>query len=1516
MLVRGAKGGGGGTPTEASDTLRSTQRAEIVDVLGEGQIGGLVNGLKSVYLDGVPVENADGSKNFKDFAFDVTLGGPTDTAPAQGFGDVQTEVGVAVTVTAALPVVRTIADATVSAVRVTITVPALVETKDNGDRVGSSFEWAIDVQSAGGGYVTKHSDTIAGKASAAYSRSVKVDLTGPAPWNVRVRRITADSTSANVVNAFAWTSYTAISGVRMLYRNSATARLSFDAQNFSAMPTRAYDLMGSSDWDVPINYDPIARTVAGSWSGLFKQAWTNNPAWVLYNLVQHPRYGLGQYITALPDKWVLYQLAQWCDAPVPNGRGGTEPRYTINAYLQQQSEALRLLQDICAVFRGAVLYAGGTLGVTWDRPQTPAAIYAPANVVNGLFNYADGSRASKKSSCTCWYNDRSQFGKRMPATWDDPGLVAKYGLRSMEIDPIGVASPSQALRMAKWALWTTELEDATVAFRVGSQGVAGRVGDVFQINDPSETGERLGGRVHAATTTAVTLDHEVTLAAGETYTLWVTLADPADPAKLIAQERTVTNAAGTHTTLTVASAFTAAPMAQTMWLLDGSDVAPTLWTYLSIQEVRGEANQIEYEIVGLRHLSGKWDFIENNQPLTVRPTRRLSDAAPKPTGVSIAETNFLDGVIERIRATVSWTMPAQGLRYLVAWRQENGPWTALPPTSSNTVQVSDLQPGRFDARVQSVNVLGNVSLPVEASLDLTGTTLLPPNVTGLSAVAVPAGIEVRWDLAPSAGETELRYGADWASGTPLFRGRANTWTAVAPPPATYQLWAKNYDLTGERESPTATSVTIIWDGVNLFSVLVLTASSQIFKVDPAGAATPTTITLTAGGQNLVGDPAWSIVAGTATLTGPATASTRTLAFANMATDMVTVQVDWDGQSDRVTLFKLKDGSDAISWGLINEDQSIPCDEAGTPLVAVNVTSQLVVARGATILTTGVAYSVVSSTGLESAGTTTGASANVAIHASTGVITVTKITSDSASATFRATIGTTVVDAKLTISKVRAGISGGGISIQSTAGSVFLTSASGTSYTPASIILSRALRRVTDPSAAGTVWAVTSGNFTGSLAVINGATGAFASIEPNEMTTDSVTFRCTVTDSVTGLVHTDEITVVKSRDTVSGYLTNESHTVPANSSGTVLDYTGASGVFKVLNASGDVAPTGGNPAFSIIGHSGFTVTFPATSGISIDGAGNYGVTANVASGTAPARVTFRAAYTDPLGGVKNVDRVFTVTKANQGSPGSPGNPGTAGASFVRAYALFTGNPVVTGSPVVTSGTTLPSAAAWSPSAATAWTSTTQAPAAGQAMFQTDGRFDPVTNTTTWQVPYLSNLRVGSLSALAADLGTINAGSITGASFRTAISGARTEINVGGSNNLISYDATGDAFFMVIPSAPNVQIYGAATSVNALLRVYDEGIVGQAAEFRSQGSSKATLTVMNDFGAGKGFECVGSAAFTGRIVSAAPPGSAPFVLPVFSSKPPPVSGGVALHSGYGLIVSDGVNWFGASSLITLP
>lgn len=715
-LVRGAGGKGGGGGGEAADTLRSTQIADIVDLLGEGEIEGLTRGLKSIYYDGVPLQNDDGSFNFEDVQITFTPG--TQGQPAITGGDgVQLEVPVAVDVLAATPVVRTITNPAIDLVRVTISVPQLSETDTgSGDIRGSSFEWAIDVQSDGGGYVEWMREKVDGKSMSRYTRAKLVVLTGSAPWDIRVRRISADAGSAYTVNAFSWASYTEIQSLRLRHPNSAMVRHRISARQFSRLPVRSFDVMGLRV-PVPTNYDPLTKTYTGVWDGTFKIAWTDCPAWVFNAVVTNPRWGLGRYFNAGEgQKWQLYRIGQYCDGMVSDGRGGMEPRFRCGVQLTTREGAYKVLTDLAAIFRGMAYWMNTELVTVQDAPSDPVMLYTPANVVDGKFTYSGSSHSKRPSQVTVWFNDMTQQGRLVPEVVVDRDFERRYGVRPMkDLSPLGVWSRAQARRIGRWALYSEHREGQAVAFTPGLDAALVAPGSTFLIADPNEAGERLGGRVRSASASAVTLDKPVTLASGEAYTLTVMLQDAANPAKLVPQTRPVTNAPGPAAVLNVFPAFSAAPAAETVWIIQSDAVQATMWRCLGVKEVAGK-NQ--YEIAGLRHDPQKYPLIDEGIDFEPAPVSRITTVPPRPEALVLMETVYSIGEARRGRVLISWEQPAPGLTYQVSWRLGGGTWTDMPLTSANAVDLDGLAPGLLEVTVRSRNVLGRVSPPVMEDLEL------------------------------------------------------------------------------------------------------------------------------------------------------------------------------------------------------------------------------------------------------------------------------------------------------------------------------------------------------------------------------------------------------------------------------------------------------------------------------------------------------------------------------------------------------------------------------------------------------------------------------------------------------------------------------------------------------------------------------------------------------------------------------------------------------------------------------
>ena len=805
---RKGKGGGGRTPVEATDTLRSVAVAEVLDLVSEGPIQGLVNGLKSVYLDGVALQNADGSMNFEDVQFAYNLG-TQGQAALHGFDLVSNEVAVGLRVNNGTPLVRTVL-AGPDTVRVTVGIPQLsLQDLENGDMVGNKVEYSIELQSNGGGFVEVYRTTIDGKTMSRYQRSTLVTLTGSAPWDIRVKRITADATQSNSVNAIWWDSYTEIQTARLRYPNSAMHGLRVNAQHFGRVPVRGYDLLGRVV-QVPANYNPITRAYTGVWNGTFVPAWTNNPAWVFYDLVTHPRYGLGQYVQASAvNKWRLYQIAQYCDELVPDGRGGQEPRFTCNLYLQEPAEALRVLQDLVAIFRGILLYSAGTVDVVQDAPTDALSLFTPANVIDGKFVYQGASERTRHSGVIVYWNNLANQGKREPELYQEPDLVARYGVRNLELSPLGTWSRGQAVRLAKWALYSEDAESEVVNFSVGSEGALVPIGRAFKIADPAVAGVRLGGRVRSATTTAVTLDKAVTLAGGQAYTLTLALPDPADPFNLISEKRNVSTAAGATSVVTVSSAFSAAAPAQAIWLLESTEVVAPTWRCIGVREVPGEAR---YEITGVAHDPAKFARIELGVKLDPKPISVLKPGATKPSGLVLVESPYTSGSVVRSRLTASWVPEAPGQVYRVSWRYRGGVWGVLPDTSAQTVDIPDLLPGLVEVAVRAVNSLGNVSPPLEGFIELGGKTSTG-DVAALAISATAVGIVATWAAPTGADgatwtETELRRGASWSAGTVLFKGRLLSHNLGWLTAGTVTVWAVHRDSSGNESAPVSASMTV------------------------------------------------------------------------------------------------------------------------------------------------------------------------------------------------------------------------------------------------------------------------------------------------------------------------------------------------------------------------------------------------------------------------------------------------------------------------------------------------------------------------------------------------------------------------------------------------------------------------------------------------------------------------------------------------------------------------------------
>lgn len=752
QVIRGSGGGGKGgggearAPVEAADSLRSRQYARVIDLVCEGEVEGLVDGLKSVYLDDTPVQNVDGSYNFSGVTL-VTRNGTQSQSYIPGFPSVEAETAVSTEVRYAAPVVRSISNANANAVRVTVSVPQLTDQNTtNGDLNGTLAEISIDVQTNGGGYVERVSDTISGKTTSRYQRAYRIELSGTGPWDIRVRRRTDDSVSTSLRNATYWDSYTEIIDAKLRYPNSALNALAVDAERFRAIPRRGYE-MKLLRVRVPSNYNSVTRAYTGVWDGTFVIAWTDNPAWCFYDMVTVERYGLGAFIDATQvDKWTLYQIGQYCDELVDDGFGGTEPRFTCNLYMQTREEAHKVIQSMASIFRGMAYWAGGSITATQDAPSDPVALFTPANVINtnGMpFNYPGSSgRGRRTVALVSWNDPEDRYRQKVEYVEDREG-IRRYGVNDTGIVAVGCTSRGQAHRLGRWLLYTERMETETVTFRTGLDGLIVAPGEVIQTSDPVRAGARMGGRIITATTSIVTLDSSVTIDAAKSYTLWAVLPDGA------VESRAVTTGASTTASLTVSPAFTTAPQDMAIWVLAASDLLPESWRVISIAEV----DDTQAEITALAYRSDKYNAVEQGLVLEALPTSNLNNAPGTPTDLVVSESLYpVTPVVVGTRITVSWLGSAQ--YYELQYRRENQNWVTLT-TFTSSVDIQPADEGVYEFSLVAVSASGRRSLPRTATQEILGKTVPPANVTSFSVIKSSGVALGSWTLHP---DLDVRIG--------------------------------------------------------------------------------------------------------------------------------------------------------------------------------------------------------------------------------------------------------------------------------------------------------------------------------------------------------------------------------------------------------------------------------------------------------------------------------------------------------------------------------------------------------------------------------------------------------------------------------------------------------------------------------------------------------------------------------------------------------------------------------------
>lgn len=778
----GGKGGGGGrSPKESPDSLHSTAFARIIDLISEGEVYGPTHGLggalRDVRLDGTPIANEDGTLNFQNVAIDFRTGTQTQD-PLPGFPASETTTGVNVELTATTPWVRSFTDTQLSAVRLTLAVNGLSQANtSNGDISGYRVEYRIEVSTDGGAYQLALASAFDGKTTQRYARSHRIDLPAArSGWSVRVVRITANAASSTIVDRTFVDAFTEVIDAKLRYPMSAVVGIKVDASQFQNIPTRSYDWKGRII-RVPSNYDADSRAYTGTWDGTFKLSWTDNPAWIFFELVSNDRYGLGERIPAgWLDKWGLYQIARYCDELVPDGFGGQEPRFTCNAYLQTAADAFRVLQDLASTFRGMAYWASGSVFAVADMPGDPVYTFTSANVIDGRFNYVGSPLNTRYTVALVSWNDLSDMGRQKVEYVEDRQALARYGLKQIEVSAFGCTSRGQANRVGKWLLLTSRMETRSVSFAVGLDACRVRPGSIVRVADQHLAGRRIGGRIRQATATVVTVDAELGVRPGDRLT--VNLPSGVSETRIIstavgqgltADMTTFTvdsteltadmvGLPGTVLVLTVTAPFSEVPEAECVWTLESETLSAQRFRVLSVKRKDG----LIAEISAIQHEPGKFDNVDfgtrlDPAPITVIPP----GVQPPPSDVTITSYPVIDQGYASHTAVFTWKPAANAVAYEVQWRRDNSEWVNLPRTGSTSIEIPNIYAGAFLCRVRALNALDIASIWASSTqTQLDGILAPPPTVTSLTATALVFAIRLKWGLptSPSIIErTEIWY---------------------------------------------------------------------------------------------------------------------------------------------------------------------------------------------------------------------------------------------------------------------------------------------------------------------------------------------------------------------------------------------------------------------------------------------------------------------------------------------------------------------------------------------------------------------------------------------------------------------------------------------------------------------------------------------------------------------------------------------------------------------------------------
>lgn len=760
-IIKGRKGGGSKqrTPTEQPDDLQSVAKAKILLALGEGEFAGGLTG-KDIYLDGTPLENADGSQNFSGVSWEFRPGTQAQTY-IQGIPGTENEISVGTEVSSKTAWTHTFTNTQLSAVRVRLKWPSLMKQEDDGDVVGNTVKYAIDLQTDGGAWQTVLETAVTGKTTSGYERSHRIDLPqAGSTWTLRLSKISPDANSVKVGDVMTLQSYTEVIDAKLRYPNTALLYIEFDSSQFNgSIPQISCEPRGRVI-RVPDNYNPETREYTGVWTGGFKWAWTDNPAWIYYDIVTADRFGLGNRLSSANiSKWTLYQIAQYCDQLVPDGRGGDgmEPRYTCNVYVQERNDAYTVLRDFAAIFRGMTCWNGEQIVVQADMPRDVDFTYTRANIVGKPRYSSSSSQVRYTNALVSWSDPDNAYADAMEPAFI-PELVSRYSFNQLEMTAIGCTRQSEAHRKGLWGILTNN-KDRVVEFDVGLDGRIPQPGYIIALADELLAGRVNGGRISAVNGRVITLDRDVDAKPGDRLQLNLPSG--------ISQSRTI-QAVNGRRQITVTTAYSETPERECVWAVESNDLFLQQYRVTGVKE-NGDAT---LTITGVSHDPDKFARIDTGAIIDQRPVSVLpaGNQSP-PDDIVITSRSVVNQGISVETMQVNWSAVSGAIAYEAQWRRNDGNWINVPRSSTTSFEVSGIYAGRYLVRVRAINAAEISSgWAYSEEKTLTGKVGEPLAPLALATRSLVHGVQVSWEFPTGSGDTlrtELQYSKNQDGSAPM-----------------------------------------------------------------------------------------------------------------------------------------------------------------------------------------------------------------------------------------------------------------------------------------------------------------------------------------------------------------------------------------------------------------------------------------------------------------------------------------------------------------------------------------------------------------------------------------------------------------------------------------------------------------------------------------------------------------------------------------------------------------------------